>query len=176
MKTQPHSDLVVEKLTECQGRLFAYIYSLTANSNDAWDLLQETNRILWRKADDYDSSREFLPWAMTHAYNQVRTARKKGQRDRLVFQDESTLTQIADQWSENLQRDPAPRMLALEMCLARLENSQRQLIHRFYSDGKTISQLASEDGKNKNAIVVALHRIRQKLADCINKRMPGNEK
>ena len=35
---------VVEKLTACQERLFAYIYSVTGDADLAKDLLQETNR------------------------------------------------------------------------------------------------------------------------------------
>ena len=34
-----HTSLVVEHLTACQGRLFAYIYSLTADPNSARDVL-----------------------------------------------------------------------------------------------------------------------------------------
>ena len=72
-----HTALVVERLTEIQGRLFAYIYSLLADAEAARDVLQETNRLLWRRAGNYDAARDFLPWAMTHAFNQVRAARSK---------------------------------------------------------------------------------------------------
>lgn len=171
MDATQQADLVVEKLTECQSRLFAFIYSLTADSNLAWDTLQETNRVLWKKADEYDTNRDFMPWAMTHAYNQVRTARKKNQRERLIFQDQSTLRQIADDWLETEPTKTGPRMIALESCLDSLGSHQRNLIDRFYSDGVTIAQLAVEQGSRENSIAVKLHRIRQKLADCINKRL-----
>ena len=71
-------------------RLEAIHALATADPELAKDVLQETNRLLWRRAPDYDPRREFLPWAFAHAFNQVRAARKRLRRERLVFHQDDT--------------------------------------------------------------------------------------
>jgi len=160
-----HTTLVVERLTACQGQLFAYIYSLTADADGARDILQETNRLLWRKADDYDAGREFLPWAMTHAFNQVRAARTRSKRERLVFQDDATLERITEDTVEHGEGDH--RATALEECLQQLSAKQRALVERFYDRGETMAEIAASQAGRENTVAVTLHRIRQSLAECI---------
>ena len=163
--TDPHhTTLVVERLTACQGQLFAYIYSLTADADSARDVLQETNRLLWRRMGDYDATREFLPWAMAHAFNQVRAARTKHQRERLVFQEGDTLDRLSDDAAENAAAAGGDRAIALEECLQKLTTKQRALIEQFYGRGESLAEIAAADNRRENTIAVALHRLRQNLA------------
>lgn len=165
-----HHDIVVEKLTECQGRLFAYIYSLTANADRSWDILQETNRVLWRRAEMYDASLDFVPWALKHAFNQVRASRQQENRDRHVYHEDATLQSIAEAWNQK-KESPAARLVALEKCRERLKPEHRDLVKQFYDEGHSLAEIAKRSNKKENAISVALHRIRQLLADCIQKRL-----
>ncbi len=174
LDTEQKADVVVEKLTESQSALYSYIYSLTADSNLAWDVLQDTNRLLWKKASEYDPEQDFLTWARAFAYNQFRTTRKKCQRDRLVFQDESTLRQISNEWDKKKSHAAGEKTIALEHCLATLPADQRDLIDRFYSNGETIIELSSQLGRKANSIAVTLYRIRQTLARCIRGRLRKN--
>lgn len=41
----------IQLLTTHQSRLYAYILTLVFDPNDADDVLQETNTVLWSKAD-----------------------------------------------------------------------------------------------------------------------------
>ena len=104
LKSAQKTSRYVELLTSSQGRLFAYIYSLTGDPEQTHDVLQETNRKLWLLMDEYDPKREFLPWAFKVGYNQVRS-KKKVSRDRLVFQEDSTLEAIHQKQMDRL-KDP----------------------------------------------------------------------
>lgn len=84
----------ISHLTAAQFALQAYITFLVGNAEDAKDILQETNQILWREAAKYDSNRPFLPWAKSVAWYQVKTFRTLKSRDRLVF-DEELLARVA---------------------------------------------------------------------------------
>ena len=165
-----HTTIVVERMTACQGQLFAYIYSLTADADGARDVLQETNRILWKKAGDYDAGREFLPWAMAHAFNQVRAARSKSKRERLVFGHDETIEQISPHAAEHASAGGGDRAIALEECLRKLTPKQRSLIERFYDRGETMAEIAESQERRENTVAVALHRLRQNLAECIRMR------
>ena len=65
--------------------LYAYASTLMAGSSDAWDVLQEANLVMWRKAADVNSATGFLPWAYTVVRYQVMAHRKRVSRDRHVF-------------------------------------------------------------------------------------------
>lgn len=160
----------VELLTTSQGRLFAYIYSLTGDPEQANDVLQETNRKLWQLMEEYDPKREFLPWAFKVGYNQVRAARKKVSRDRLVFQEDATLEAVHQEQMVQAE-GPDERLRALEHCLGRLAPDQRQLVERYYRKAEPIKAIAESLERRANAVAVSLHRIRQALADCIRSAM-----
>ena len=169
--TVDQRDLVVRQLTECQSELYAYIYSLVVNADAAWDILQDANRTLWRKADEYDPDLDFLPWARAHAFNQVRTARKKYQRERLVFKESATLNELAEHWHDRPLNPPGDRTIALERCLEQLPKRSRSIVDQFYSAGKSLAEIAASENRRENTIAVTLHRIRQTLADCIRARL-----
>jgi RNA polymerase sigma-70 factor, ECF subfamily len=75
-------------LTQHQEVLFRYIFSLVPVEADARDILQETSLALYRKADQFDPARPFLPWAYRFAYLQVQKHREKAARSPLLFSED----------------------------------------------------------------------------------------
>ena len=166
MSDQNLTDTYVEMFTAAQAQLYNYIYSLTGRVDQAKDILQETNRKLWQLRDEFEHSREFLPWSCTVAYNQVRAARSKTKRERLVFQDDDVVHALANEqvsWSGRSDE----RETALEQCLGSLSEKQRKIVSKYYKDGFTMEEVGSSLQRSAGAIAVSLHRIRLVLADCI---------
>jgi len=160
----------VEMLMAAHNQLYTYIYSLTGKTDQAEDILQETNRKLWQLRNEYDHSRDFLPWAFTVAYNQVRAARSRTKRERLVFQDEAVLHAIANEqisWS----RQSDDRGSALEKCLSGLSDKHKALVKKYYTDGFTMEELGKSLKRSTGSIAVALHRIRITLSECIREQI-----
>ena len=173
----------VRQLTGCQNQLYGYIYTLLSSSrrgtaDSAWDVLQETNAVLWSKATEYDASRPFLPWAMGMAFQQVRAARTRFGRDRLVFQDEQTLEVLSQQMiSEATGRSATgqsgtgqtanARELAMEGCLKKLTSEQQQIVDQYYQHEQPIKAIATTIGRSASSVGVILHRVRLSLAKCI---------
>ncbi|MDP1592367.1 MAG: sigma factor, partial [Prosthecobacter sp.] len=75
-------------LTQHQAALFRYIFSLVPCEADARDILQETSVALFRKFEQYDATRPFLPWAYRFAYLQVQKHREKSARSPLLFSED----------------------------------------------------------------------------------------
>ena len=48
-----NTDAFVELMTAHQGRLYAYILTLLGDPDQANDVLQEANMVLWRNAAEY---------------------------------------------------------------------------------------------------------------------------
>ena len=159
--------LFVERLTAAQSALHGYIHASLANGVDVSDVLQETNRVLWKKADTYDSTRPFLPWAYRVAHFEVLAFRKRQTRDRLVF-DEELLGQITEEYVRQVPE--VGEWSAMDVCLGKLTPSQRELIEKRYANGDSVNQIAATQGKPANAVSAMLYRLRALLADCIEKQ------
>ena len=169
MPTKPtkSEDHIVNMIVQHQHDLHRYILSWLPNPALASDVLQETNLVLWNKAADYDSSRPFLPWALTFAFYQVKAARRDSARDRHVFDDDLL---------ETLASEPLPQTeneieKALEHCLSKLRADQRELIMARYQPGASVADLASSLSQTPNAISLGLLRIRASLRTCIEKQL-----
>jgi RNA polymerase sigma-70 factor (ECF subfamily) len=67
--------------------------------------------------------------------------------------------------------EPDPRVESLRICVQALDERCRRLIQRFYLDEVSTSDLASELGIAEGTIGSGTSRCRQKLRDCIEKRM-----
>lgn len=58
-------------LTSHQGRLFAYVLSLVGDADQACDVMQETNAVLWQKSAEFEIGTSFAAWMMKTAFYQV---------------------------------------------------------------------------------------------------------
>ncbi len=153
------------ELARAQFSLYTYVRTLLAGSPDAWDVLQEANRVMCQKAADVGSAAEFLPWAYTVARYEVMTHRKRMSRDRLVF-SAGVLDSLAARAS-TVSTGFADRTAALENCLKKLPERQRQYVALRYSDALSVGEIARRVARAENAVAAALYRARTALARCI---------
>ena len=160
-----HKERFVSLLSSAQSGLYRHIYSLLPHPDLVDDVLQETNIVLWRKADEFDDSKDFMPWARTIARYQVLAALRDKSRDRLVL-DEKLINLLSDELEEDLQSS-TPRMRALEDCLSRLSGKKRDLILNRYREGSSVEQIALSHKRPVGSISQALYRIRQTLMKCV---------
>jgi len=163
---------VMRELAESQFVLFAYICMLTGRSQDARDILQDANVTICRESARYDPTRPFLPWAKTIAYYQVRTHRRKQQRDRLVLDDDMLELVAADSDVEAQSAETELRFL--DGCIDRLPEPLRQVVKARYLEQVSVTSLARQLGRSPNAISLLLMRARQALAECVG-RMSAEE-
>jgi RNA polymerase sigma-70 factor (ECF subfamily) len=161
----PASDDFVALLTNSQRKLHAYIFSLVWNPADADDILQETNLVLLKKAAEFDTSRDFLPWALAIARFQALAGLKRRQRLRFVFDDALAASLAEDAARE----DPVleARRLALATCLQKLPAGHRDLLVRRYEPEAVVGEMAAALGLSLKALSDRLRRIREKLLRCI---------
>lgn len=159
------SDVVMCELAEAQFALYGYVCALTGRSQDARDILQETNLRICREAAKYDPSRPFLAWAKTIAVYEVMTYRKKQRRDRLVFDEDVFETIAAQTQSEEPEID---RNLGfLENCVKKLPARMRRVVEERYYGGLTVNKVADRMRCSPNAVSLILMRARQLLSDCV---------
>lgn len=159
----------IELLTEHQTRLQSYIGSLLANKESTWDVLQETNRVLIEKRDDYVRGTSFVNWSLTVAQFQVMAWLRDQKRDRHILTPE-----LADVFSKDSHfvswRNRDLRISALEECLQLISGPNRELIRRRYADDESLEQISIKADKSINALKQTFFRVRKSLLQCIEER------
>lgn len=155
----------VQLMIGCQSRLYAFIMSLICDPNQAADVLQQTNLVMWQKSDQFQPGTNFSAWAFQIARYQIMAHRQRYRRDRHVFDDE-TLATVAGTFEERAE-GLEDRLAALSHCLGELNDDARWLIRRRYRDGLTVKRIAEELGHTANRVAVRLHRLRTMLLQCI---------
>jgi len=168
-KMTSESDKFVRLLTECQSRMYAYILSILPNPIAARDVLAETNIKLWGKWAEFDQSRDFATWAFRFAYFEVLAYQKRVRHDRHIF-DGDLLAEMADD-AVAMTRDLNERLLALENCVEKLPARDRKLVALRYDSQLPVQDIAKRRNKSPNSISHTLFRIREALADCVDRTL-----
>lgn len=167
-ETQPAAEAFVGQLTNSQTQLYGYVYSLLGDHSRAADVLQETNLVLWRKLDEFQPHRPFLPWAFAIARFQVLAHLRDHKRDRLLLDAElaETLSPHVERQLASLPDDAA----SLQLCLQKLSSDHRQLIEKRYFRSMSIRGVAEDVNRSVSSVKVTLLRIRRQLAECLQRR------
>ena len=160
----------VAQLVQHQRRIYAFIGSLVHHQADIEDLYQQTCLLLWKKHEQYDGSREFLPWACGFAKHEVfNYLRKRDARGR-VYLSEQVLAEIAEEHLRTESEGDARRE-SLDGCLAKLHDRQRDLLRRCYEGTHTIKEIAADMRISPAALTMRLQRIKQSVLTCLEKSL-----
>ncbi|QDV49699.1 RNA polymerase sigma factor [Gimesia fumaroli] len=151
-----------------QPVLRGLLVALIRRAADVDDVLQETNTVLWRKRNEYDWDREFLPWSCRIAQLQALAFFKRVKNDGQAVFDEQTLEQIAAVATRRAV-EAKSHAEALAYCMEKLHPEHRQLVESRYCDAMPVNQIASEAGRTADAVSMTLYRIRKTLMECIQK-------
>lgn len=152
-----------------RDRVYSYIYSLLPHHADAEDIFQRCSILLWRKFTLYDRGRSFLSWACGFAYHEVCNFLRVAGRDRLRF-DPDLIGQLAECRMESLEQDE-DRLVALRLCLEKLDAPEQELIRHAYGGDRPIKELAEGTGLAVQTLYNQLSRIRHKLFHCVQRAL-----
>ena len=159
----------IQLFTQAQRPLYLAVLSQLGRVQAAEEVLQETNLIIWAKASQFQRGTNFLAWARQIAQYEVLKWKQRKAREKLTFSDEfiSAVAAEATTRSEELEL----RQQALENCLKKLPDDDRELIESRYQPGMSGKDLASSLGRPANSVYQSLGRIRKTLLDCIHRSL-----
>lgn len=160
----------VAQVTRYQSALRAYIISLMPGLDGVSDVLQETNLVLWKKRKTFKPGTNFRAWACAIARFEVIAHRRKLLRQGVSMLDE----ELAEQLADHCETDPEEadeRLIALECCLERLGDKERNLIEHRYASHASLSEYAAQCQRPVGSLRVTLFRIRAALKKCINSHL-----
>jgi RNA polymerase sigma-70 factor (ECF subfamily) len=163
----------VELSSRHQRQLLGYLFTLVRNMDDAEDLLQQTNLVVWRKFDDYQAGTDFMRWACHIAHLQaIAFLRSKGREP--VGLNESLMSKLADTRVDRSSVYERYRE-GLRLCMERLTSADRELLELCYDGDSSIKEIAKDLGRSADSIYHSLKRIRYVLLECINRASSREE-
>ena len=157
-------------LSEVQENLYRYIFTLVPRDADASDILQETVVALWRKFDQFDRALPFGAWARRFAFTEVSKfrSRKAREGEKRGILSENALEQVSAEFEEHAGVLEL-RLSALETCVGKLTEQDRELLKARYWKGSNLRQLAEQRNANEDQLYRRLAKIRSMLDKCIEK-------
>lgn len=168
-KPPDRSEVFIRLLSQHQRRLFLYVMTLVPNGDDAEEIIQETNLVLWREFDRFEPGTNFAAWSCKVALNQVLAWRKRKQRDRLEFSPAflEAVAEEATAAADALEEQTG----ALARCLEKLPAHHRDLLRLRYSEDQDVETIARQLGRSADAVYRMLSRIRHALHTCVTRAL-----
>ncbi|MEJ6580878.1 MAG: sigma-70 family RNA polymerase sigma factor [Akkermansiaceae bacterium] len=153
-------------ITLHQQRLHAHIFSLIGDSNAAWDVLQETNLILWAKRDEFQIGTNFRAWSHSFARFQVMAFLRDKSRERLSLLTPEILEKMEAEIPSEFEHYDK-RLNALSACLQNLAPTATKLVQWHYKEQLSLLKISKRLSMSANAVKQALFRTRRSLQQCI---------
>ncbi|AWB65723.1 hypothetical protein C2869_04390 [Saccharobesus litoralis] len=142
--------------------------------HEAEDLAQETFIVAFRKIKDFVPERPIKYWFKAIALNLLNNHRRKSVP--LAVGDAMDLESIIESKIEHKLEVQTESGLyaALTGCLDFLNDSLKKLVIQHYGEGYTIRDLAKMTDTKYSTLTMRLHRVRDKLRNCISDKMAGD--
>ncbi|MCF6313919.1 MAG: sigma-70 family RNA polymerase sigma factor [Verrucomicrobiales bacterium] len=157
-------------ITRHQAALTGFLCSLLGNRTAGDEVLQETNLVLWKKREDFESGSNFKAWAFKIArFQSLAFLKREKRRPEFTF-DEEVLEKLACE-AEQVFGVNDDREQALDICLEKLPAEDRELIKEHYFSGVSMADHAEQAGRSIGALRQVLYRIRNSLRLCIGQNM-----
>jgi RNA polymerase sigma-70 factor, ECF subfamily len=170
------STLRVQQLfVQHQGRLRAFVLSLTPDFSTADDVMQETFLVVSRKASEFQSGSNFLAWARRIATFKAMSVCRDRQRSPIRLADDVLESLAASAPEDNQESQYLSETRALKGCLEKLAPAARELVRLRYFGEHTPEQIGQLRSQSVNSINVTLSRARVLLRECMNHRLNAEE-
>lgn len=174
MNEYDRHNLFSELIASHHTQLYAYIFAIVRNREDAGDVFQSVCVVLWRRFESFQPGSGFFPWARQTAKLVARSfLRHKKTRPGSV--SEELLNALAETVAETQSTTADLSLAALRRCKAKLSDSDEELLELRYAENLSSSQIANRTQRSQPSVCNSLRRIRSWLLDCIQMELAQQE-
>lgn len=167
---------VIRLLLNDQQRLCSVAYAVVTDFPKAEDLFQDLVIKAVQRIDQFSDAEHLGRWSTTAirnaAIDQVRLSKSRSQiLSKLAYERlEARKAQVDGGLPPNERHD------ALHLCVERLPEHEKELLHRRYERGESGAELAKAMGVSIDAIYKRLSRLHRDLREAINEELtPTNQ-
>lgn len=174
MNEEDRHRLFSELVAHHHGQLFAYIFAVVKNRDDAEDLFQSVCLVLWRKFDSFEPNTSFFAWARQTA-KLVLCSFLRHKKNLSSAASEELLDALAETaWQT--QGDPwASHLAALHRCRRKLHPPDQELLDLRYVEDLGVGEIADRLNRLAPNVCRSLNRIRRWLQECIQIELARQE-
>jgi RNA polymerase sigma-70 factor, ECF subfamily len=165
MNEQERHNLFSQLVSRHQSELYAYIYAIVRNWEDADDLYQSTCLVLWRKFDQFRPDSNFFAWARETAKFEARGFLRR--RPSAICVSEELLDALAEVVLDAQGDGVALYLAALRHCRATLDAPDQELLQLRYVKNLGTREIAEQLQRFQSNVCRSLNRIRRRLLECI---------
>ena len=144
-------------------------------SDEADDVIQEANALVWQKRGEFVVGTNFKAWMFSIAKFKVMSVWRDRKRQKEWGVPEDVLVKLVEEAADSAVEEQSPRREVLGECLDQLRPEDRGLVLRRYFDGGRIKEIASDLGRSADSVKVSLHRIRLVLRACVRRKLNQEE-
>ncbi|MFD2160110.1 sigma-70 family RNA polymerase sigma factor [Rubritalea tangerina] len=153
-----------------QKPLYFYIRSMVFNPEDARDVLQDVNIILFKKQSYYVMGTNFKAWAFSVARFECLNYLKQYKRVQWDVLESELIENIADS-ADGRAMEVEMYGVALEACLGELSDEAQSLVEERYQNKTPLETVAERWSTSVGALKQKLMRARAKLKLCVSGRV-----
>ncbi len=169
MVKEENQEKYAEIIERYRGKLFAYLYRLIGEKEEAEDLLQDVFIKAYRNLSSYDANRRFSSWIYRIAHNEAVNHIKKKSLRKFIPIDNIVSTKDKLNFSSN-EEDAQTSWIRketnkeLDDAINKLPLKYKQvLVLRYYSD-KSYEEIGEILGKPVNTIGTLIKRAKNRLS------------
>ena len=140
------------------------IVRIIPSNEDAEELTQDTFLKAFRKLDTFKGDCSFSTWLFRIAYNTAVSATRK-KKIIFPFIDETMLENVSEELMDTVfeEDDNEYRLKRLEEAITVLNVEEKTLITLYYTDGKSIAEIAGLLEQTTDNVKIKLFRVRKKI-------------
>jgi len=149
-------------LQQYQSRVYAHVYRMVGQAEDAADLTQEVFVRVWNKLDGFEGRSKLYTWIYRIATNEALAHLEKRRRHQPTALEESGLSRAPEPFaSEDL--DPEKIARYLQQAMDTLPPRQRQVFLLRYYEDMPYQDMAAVLETSEGALKATYHHAVQKI-------------
>ncbi len=166
LTTDKDKDAYTGLVERYQGKLFAYIFRLTNNKEEAVDLVQEVFLKAYKNLKSFDTKKKFSSWIYRIAHNEsVNWLKKNTRYKKQSIDDDENKIDIEDNndLSEMIVIGQERQELLEKLDI--LPIKYKQVLVLRYIEEKTYKEISVIMKKSVNAVGILINRAKKKLSE-----------
>jgi RNA polymerase sigma-70 factor, ECF subfamily len=175
MNEQDRHELFSELITRYQSQLYAYVFAVVRNREDADDLFQSVCLVLWRKFDSFRPGSSFFSWARQTA-KLVVCSFLRHRQNLPTCASEELLDALADTVSKGRDDGTECYLAALRRCKGKLSAADEQLLELRYAENLGSCGIADRLQRPQQSVCQSLKRIRRWLLECTRRELARQDR
>ena len=147
-----------------------------ADPSRADDLAQQVFLTAWKRLPSLQSDVAFWPWLEAITRHHLMNEWRRLQRERGLKARYTVAWLAQSEAEESLPEDAeelALRVESLRGCLGQLPPAVRNLVKLRYDENRSSQEIGASLGRSAESVRQALVRVREKLRECVERRMAG---